>query len=146
MSRYAVALLMLGVTLAGCGAPTTERTPAVSINGQRVNVEVAQTVEERSRGLSNRPSLGADDGMIFIFPEPSTPNFWMNGMRFPLDLIWIAGQTVVNITSDVPVPTSTVLLRYTPDQPISHVLEVNAGWAAGRGVNVGDPVTFQGIP
>jgi len=106
MKQYA-ALVVLSLLLAGCDAAKTNQTPAVSINGQRVNVEVAQTVAERSRGLSNRPPLGADEGMVFVFPEPSTPSFWMNGMRFPLDLIWIANQTVVNITSDVPVPTST---------------------------------------
>ena len=145
MKQYA-ALVVLSLLLAGCDAAKTNQTPAVSINGQRVNVEVAQTVAERSRGLSNRPPLGADEGMVFVFPEPSTPSFWMNGMRFPLDLIWIANQTVVNITSDVPVPTSTVLLRYTPDPPVSHGLEVNAGWAASHEVQVGDQVIFSGVP
>src|SRR3989338_709316 len=144
MKQYA-ALVVLSLLLAGCDAAKTNQTPAVSINGQRVNVEVAQTVAERSRGLSNRPPLGADEGMVFVFPEPSTPSFWMNGMRFPLDLIWIANQTVVNITSDVPVPTSTVLLRYTPDQPVSHVREVNAGWPASHEVQVGDQVIFSGV-
>src|SRR3989338_5848890 len=144
MKQYA-ALVVLGLVLAGCGAAKTNQTPAVSINGQRVNVELAQTVAERSRGLSNKMSLPAHAGMLFLFTEPSVPSFWMKDMRFPLDLIWIANQTVVNITSDVPVPTSTVLLRYTPDQPVSHVLEVNAGWAASHEVQVGDQVIFSGV-
>src|SRR3989344_5634246 len=115
MKQYA-ALVVLSLLLAGCDAAKTNQTPAVSINGQRVNVEVAQTVAERSRGLSNRPPLGADEGMVFVFPEPSTPSFWMNGMRFPLDL------------------------------PVSHVLEVSAGWAASHEVQVGDQVIFSGVP
>ena len=142
MSRYAAVLLALGLVLAGCGEAKPSQAPAVSINGQRVNVELAQTVAERSRGLSGRASLKPNTGMLFVFDEPTMPNFWMKDMRFPLDLIWIADQTVVGITRNVPLPTSTVLLHYTPDQPVSHVLEVNAGWTTSHGVKTGDLVEF----
>lgn len=140
-----IVFLSINLALVGCAIPTTRPTPAVIINNNRIEIEIAQTDAEQTRGLSNRPALPADSGMLFIFPQPKIPVFWMKEMRFPLDFIWINNNAVVDITADVPSPTSTVLLHYRPDQPVSYVLEVNAGWTKAHGVKIGDQVKFIDI-
>ncbi len=89
-----------------------------------------------------------DEGMLFIFPSEGQHSFWMGGMLFPLDFIWISSdRTVVDITVDVPSPEPGVpdgeLPRYRPDQAVLYVLEVNAGVVREAGVQIGDTVTFE---
>ena len=142
MTRRLLALAALSFLLVACQKANDPTTSAVEINGQWYPVEVARTAAERTRGLSKRDNLPADTGMLFIFDRPVSANFWMKDMRFALDLLWIADLTVVGITTDVPVPTSTVLLEYLAPQPVTHVLEFNAGWAAKNKITAGDEVTF----
>ena len=101
-----------------------------------VAVEIAATVPSRTQGVAARPSLAADRGMLFAFPTDNFYAFWMKGMHFPLDIIWLSGEgLVVGLSSNLQ-PASypaTVL----PPEPVRYVLEVNAGWAEQHNVQVG---------
>ena len=107
--------------------------------GIGLKIEIADDPIEQSQGLSNRESLASDCGMLFIFPQPTMPGFWMKDMKFSLDLIWIdANSEIVEITKNVS-PT-TYPKSFTPPSPIKYVLEVNAGWADENDINTGDEV------
>jgi uncharacterized membrane protein (UPF0127 family) len=82
--------------------------------------------------------------MLFVLPNDS-PSFWMKGMRFPLDIVWINGNRVVDVSADVPAPQGPGggLPTYSPDRPADRALEVNAGWAARHGVEPGDTVRVR---
>jgi hypothetical protein len=127
----------------------TARTE-IRIGALTVQAEIAQTPEERGQGLSGRPSLSQEAGMLFVYSEERIPSFWMLDMRFALDFIWISADLrVADLTEDVPPPEpgESDLPRYGPDQPILYVLEVNAGVVQEAGVQVGDTVAFDpGIP
>lgn len=115
-----------------------------------VRVEVAENATDHARGLGGHAPLGTTDGMIFVFQTPGFYAFWMKGMTFNLDILWIDGAAdalrVVQVASDVPAfPTETPdgrLPTYSPSRPASYVLEVNAGFAVEHGITVGSPVTF----
>jgi uncharacterized membrane protein (UPF0127 family) len=66
-------------------------------------------------------------------------------MRFPLDIVFINNGRVVAIERNAPVPPENAdpdkLTRYSPDQPISYVLEVNAHEA--KDINIGDKVNIR---
>jgi uncharacterized membrane protein (UPF0127 family) len=117
----------------------------LNIDGATFNVEIASTVLEQTRGLSFRPSLGANDGMLFIFGAGSVQSFWMKDMNFPLDIIWISGNTVVGFAENAPAepgilaPISSTV--YSPANT-DKVLEVNAGTVAQYNIKVGDTVTI----
>ncbi|MBI4094378.1 MAG: DUF192 domain-containing protein [Candidatus Liptonbacteria bacterium] len=125
----------------------------VSLAGKTFSVLIADTAIERTRGLSGRPSLREDEGMLFLFESPGAYGFWMKGMRFPIDIVWIRGDRVVGITEHVPVPTSALNLpTYYPPEPVDPVrdrisngvdavLEINAGLAARHGFQIGDVLT-----
>lgn len=113
----------------------------VIINGQVVNVELAGSQEARFRGLSNRKSLAADQGMLFIFSNYAVRSFWMNEMQFPLDIIWIKDTTIVGI--EYSVATAPPLILYHSPEPVNYVLEVNAGWAKSFSITTGNKVIFR---
>lgn len=135
----------LAALLAGCGAPAPGGDgPTVTIGDDVVRVEVARTPEERARGLSGREALGPDEGMIFPFETAGHPGFWMQGMRFDLDLVWVRDGRIVEIHERVPRPppgpdpNAPPLPLYRPRTPADLVLEVPAGSASRRGWEVGD--------
>ena len=112
-------------------------------------VDLAVTSEERAQGLSDRPSLNAHVGMLFVYDEDGPRTFWMPRMNFPLDMVWIrADCSVAGITADVPHPDPATPLsdlpRYPSNEPVRFVLEINAGQAALNNITPGSPVTFGG--
>jgi uncharacterized membrane protein (UPF0127 family) len=86
--------------------------------------------------------------MFFVFGSRGQHRFWMKGMTFALDMLWLDASPaddgsliVVHIAEDVaPDPVGTpdgARPTYGPAVPASFVLEVNAGWAASRGITPG---------
>jgi uncharacterized protein len=123
-------------------APTNQK--ALLVKGIRLNIEVAQTPEERKQGLGGRQSLASDSGMLFIFPEEKIHTFWMKGLSFPLDFIWIRSGKVVDITKNAQPPAPGTadqdLPIYVPREPVTRVLEVNAGFVDTFGIKIGDRI------
>jgi len=121
-------------------------TPSVQIDGIKIPVEVATSTTAIQQGLSGRTSLDANRGMIFVFSKPDKYQFWMPDMHFPIDIIWINNDKVVGITKNVSNefdPANPIL--YTPPEPAQYVLEVNAGFAENRNINIGDEAVLNNI-
>jgi len=112
------------------------------IGREAYTVEVAASPADQAQGLSDRPSMSRDQGMLFTFKESGRPSFWMKGMQFPLDFIWIRDGRVVEITPNVLPPAantpSSELPTYSPNQMTDSVLELNAG--EGKKFRLGDLV------
>ena len=127
----------LGVILAswllvGCGA----KRPELTVGQAKVAVEISQTETSRQQGLSGRKSLGENEGMLFVFDQPGIYLFWMKGMKFPLDFIWIKDNAVAEITENVGVERMDI----RPKEAVDKVLEVNSGWVKENNVRVGDKI------
>ena len=123
--------------------------PLVFIGDAVYVVDLAVSAEERVQGLSGRPSLATDRAMLFVYEEDSPRTFWMPDMHFPLDMVWIRSDCVVDgVTSDVPNPPLDTprdqLPRYPSTGPVRFILEINAGQAEMRGIVPGAPVRFAG--
>ena len=112
-------------------------------------LEVADTGEERARGLMARPSLPPDRGMLFVWEDESVRSFWMLNTLIPLDILFIDGQGMVvdvqTMTPEPGVPASELTI-YESAAPAQHALEVNAGAAERCGIVVGDTVTLELTP
>ncbi len=142
---FSVAVVVLGIwqltERVGADEATNqdmEVTHFVELAGQRLRVTLADTPSEQAAGLSNRPSLDADEGMLFRFDKPSILSFWMKEMRFPIDIIWIRDRVVVDVTKEAEIPTSGRPLRiYRPAEAADTVLEVRAGFSDEFGVQPG---------
>lgn len=114
----------------------------ITVDNQEFSVEVARTEVEITQGLSNRTALGSD-GMLFVIDPPRIPSFWMKGMSFPLDIIWIRNGKIIKIDHGVPVFMQQVVNppTYQPPSAVDHVLELPAGVAKTLGFKVGSTFT-----
>lgn len=109
-------------------------------NGTVINVRLATTESERELGLSYFPTLPKNSGMLFLFDTPNIYPFWMKGMNFPLDIVWLKSlpeskYQVVYVASDV--SPSTYPNTITPNAEADTVLEINANEAMVFGVTQG---------
>lgn len=122
----------------------TPKINKVHIDNIDLKIEIADTAEARKKGLGGKDSLPSDSGMLFIFPKADYYNFWMKGMKFPIDIIWIKEKKVVAITKNVPPQVDgqldTDLPIYTPSEPIDSALEVNAGFTDAHNIKIGDSI------
>ncbi len=123
------------------------RVKQVHIGGQTVKVRLASTQEELKKGLAGTKHLDWDQGMLFLFPVASQYQFWMKDMVIPLDIVWIRGTTITQITADVPAPKDLLhqdnLPLYASSELVDTVLELPAGFAERYHVKVGDTVKYN---
>ncbi len=106
----------------------------IQLQSKPLFLEIADTPQAREQGLSDRPSLRTDHGMLFVFPKPDRYTFWMPRMQFDLDIVWLNGSRIVDVVR-LPAPTlvQEVPARHTPAEPADRVLELVAGQAAVHG-------------
>jgi len=111
-------------------------TSTVTLKGQNLHVLLAKNPKQWYKGLGGRSDLGEYDGMLFLFPYYEKHAFVMRDMQFPLDIIWLAGGTVVEIAPNVPIfPQDR---PYMPRAEANAVLELPAGWVDAHGLKIGD--------
>ena len=118
-------------------------TTTVQIRGHVFAVDVAVTEEEKQKGLGYRDSLPENSGMLFPYGHKERYGYWMKGMRFPIDIIWIEDNLIADISKNVPVAVSGTLPSYAPSKPVNKVLELNAGTADRIGAKIGDLVIIH---
>ena len=108
-----------------------------------IDVRVADTDTKRDLGLSYFKSLPRNQGMLFLFDRPARYSFWMKGMNFALDMVWMKhlqgnNYQIVSITENA-VPASYPN-TFSPKAPVDAVLEINAFTAKGFGFSEGGEV------
>ena len=102
-------------------------------------VELAATEESRHKGLMYRTHLNDDEGMLFVFDASGEYGFWMKNTLLALDMIWLdEDRQVVHIRSNVPPCASDPCPVYSTPKAARYVLELPAGTALQRGINLGD--------
>lgn len=114
----------------------------LEVGDKVINVEIADTQAAIVTGLSYRNSLEEGSGMYFVLDKKQVASFWMRGMRFPIDIIWIADGIIVGVEENAPIPTMEDIPTFSSPQVVTNVLEVNAGFFKENNLKVGDRITF----
>jgi uncharacterized membrane protein (UPF0127 family) len=122
--------------------PSHDALPVVEIGGASVRLQVAVASDEKTRdlGLMCVTHLRAAHGMIFVFPESGTQEFWMKNTLVPLDMVWVDSDgSVTSVAENVPAST-----RQTPDDRVARrrgsgrfVIELPAGEASADAIHAG---------
>jgi uncharacterized membrane protein (UPF0127 family) len=113
----------------------------IKINNRELEVWVARTMGEKQRGASVFDRLGENEGMLFEFKIPMRYGFWMKGVKFPIDIVWLRKGKIVGITPEIPSGSGFSLLGlkvYYPPVPIDAALELASGAAVAMGLKVED--------
>lgn len=136
------AILALGFLLA---AAARAEEPAILEIASRTGVhvfavEIADTDEERAKGLMFRKHLPEGRGMLFDFGREQDVSMWMKNTYISLDMLFIRGDGRILRIAEHTEPLST---RTIPSGgPVRAVLEVAAGTARRLGIAPGDRVAF----
>lgn len=110
---------------------------SLSLQGESIVVEVADTEFSRSVGLMYREYLPANEGMLFVFKHPTQPCFWMKNTLIPLSIAFITAAGNISSIHSMQ-PHSTAL--HCPTEPILYALEMNEGWFAEHGIGTGTAI------
>ena len=141
-------LVLVLLVPAACGSSDPIRSPSDSTTLQirtdagvrSLDVEVADTADERRTGLMGRESLSPYDGMAFLWTDPVQSSFWMKDTLIPLSVaFWDQEGRIVSIIDMEPC-TEDPCPTYGPGTLFVGAVEVAKGDLARHGVAVGDTV------
>lgn len=109
-----------------------------------VSAAIADTFSKRYLGLSDTEDLPDDRGMLFVHDSPGEYTYVMREMSFGIDIVYIDAEGTITTIHEAPEPGpgEDGSAQEYPGTG-QYVLEVNKGWMADRGVEVGDEVRFE---
>ncbi|MBB3542182.1 DUF192 domain-containing protein [Rhizobium sp. BK399] len=142
--RSALAALFFIVALPALSQQpmTFDKEPLIihTASGKRLNfiVEIADTNEERQRGLMYRKEMAEDAGMIFDFGVSRRVQMWMENTILPLDMLFVDSTGTIRNIKQNAVPYSQEVIDSMTE--VKYVIELNAGVTAKLGIKPGDKV------
>jgi uncharacterized membrane protein (UPF0127 family) len=101
-------------------------------------VEIADTDEQRQRGLMFRKEMADNAGMIFDFGTSRRVQMWMENTLLPLDMLFVDSSGIIRNIKQHAVPYSEDIIDSM--SPVKYVIELNAGVVAKLGIKQGDKV------
>jgi len=116
----------------------------VRFNDYCFEVEIAQNLAQRTKGLMFREKLEENQGMLFVFSSEKQHSFWMKNVSFPLDIIWLNENKEVVFLSPNNQPCNTLkCVTIKPSENSKYVLEINGGMVDDIGLKIGDQLIFK---
>lgn len=141
-----LAVVILAGTLCFSG-PSIAAEPTITITyptGARVQAELADTPQKRSRGLMFRERLAPDAGMLFVFEDTGEWSFWMKNTKVSLDILWIGpDKRIVYIEENVPTCRQDPCPEYKSSKEALYVLELPAGSVKREKLTKGMKLAFD---
>jgi uncharacterized membrane protein (UPF0127 family) len=109
----------------------------VYIRDVLVKAEVVKTEARIEKGLGGRANLADGRGMLFAMLEDDMQHFWMKGMFFAIDIIWIEGGRVIGCEKNISPSDQRI---FSSPSEAGYILEVPAGFCDRYSVKVNDEV------
>jgi uncharacterized membrane protein (UPF0127 family) len=139
--KILVGALVAALIVTGFLAWRHAKGTTLQVAGHAYTLEVAQTEQQQEKGLGDRNSMSTNHGMLFTYAKSGKYCYWMKGMRFPLDIIWLDAQKrVVKIEQNL--SPKTYPEAYCPDTNAQYVIELNTGQAALTHMHAGQQLKF----
>lgn len=116
-------------------------TVKVQIGGVNYSLELVNTDATRQQGLSGKPKLESNTGMLFDFKQDGYWQIWMKDMNFAIDILWINNQKqIVGVKQDA-LPQNYPE-SYGAEQQSQYVIELPAGSVKERNIKIGDTLSW----
>lgn len=113
-------------------------------DNNKFNTYIAKSNLDRERGLSVFNKIKSNEAMIFSFNTPDKYSFWMKGMKFAIDIVWLdQDKKIVDIKKNVAVNTYPEM--FVPIAQSMYVLEFNAGTMDNSNIKIGDVCNFDSL-
>jgi uncharacterized membrane protein (UPF0127 family) len=141
-SAFVALFFMLAMPVFAQSTVKFDKEPLIvqTAAGNRITftVEIADTNEQRQRGLMYRKEMAADAGMIFDFGASKRVQMWMENTVLPLDMLFVDRAGTVRGIKQNAVPFSQDIIDSVGE--VKYVVELNAGVTAKLGIKAGDLV------
>ena len=111
----------------------------VKVKQNVYSLEYAQSFEQRAQGLMHRESMCENCGMLFNFHQARMASMWMKNTLIPLDIAFIRADGII---TDIKAMQPHDLSTTSASQPVYYAWEMNQGWFAKNGIQVGDTVVI----
>jgi uncharacterized membrane protein (UPF0127 family) len=118
------------------------RSVNVTLGSKTILAKVADDDSSRTQGLLGWTSINNETGMLLAFAVEGDYAIHMQGMRFPIDAIWIDSKGVIKLIYEDIQPNSGQV--YPSMFPSRYCLEVKAGFCKKFAVKMGQKVSFGG--
>ncbi|GGD64930.1 DUF192 domain-containing protein [Lacimicrobium alkaliphilum] len=132
-------IFRIGVLLSACLALSLQASEfgqvQIKVAGKVLTLELAQSPEQRARGLMHRESLCDDCGMLFVYREPRLLSMWMKNTLIPLDVAFVDEQGEILVIKPM---QPRDLTPVGTEQAASYAWEMNQGWFRDNDIQVGD--------
>jgi len=122
--------------------PGSPRGAVTGKTGETFLVEVVRDLQGLKKGLSQRERIPEGSGMLFVLDAAKEHAFWMKGMRFPLDIIFIGRNMQISEILENLQPCEECPVYFPKTQP-TYALELNTGIARKHGLSVGDTMVIE---
>ena len=141
--RACLLWLAVGLSMQALAQQAQTNLPRTKLSAgmHMLDVQLAQTPQERQIGLMFRKEMPQHEGMLFVFEQPATQCFWMRNTLIPLTAAFVADDgTIVNLADMKPLSDDS----HCSTKPVRFVLEMNQGWFAKRNIAAG--YKLGGVP
>ncbi len=118
------------------------RSLSMTLGNKTILAKVAENDSSRIQGLLGWTSINDETGMLLDFIFEGNYAIHMQGMKFPIDAIWIDSKGAIRLIYDDIQPNSGQV--YPSMFPCRYCLEVKAGFCKKFGVKIGQNVSFGG--
>jgi uncharacterized membrane protein (UPF0127 family) len=117
----------------------------ITVNNFELIADLAITNDQQVKGLDVKDQLKENEGMLFVEKQPAKYDFWMRGMKFPIDIIWLdSNRTVIHIEHNLqPCVSDLHCPLFTPDKDALYILETVAGFSQKHNVKIGTHMDFH---
>ena len=133
-----IALICLTIFLAKTNSNNIVK---VQIGSANYSLELVNTDATRQQGLSGKPDLETNTGMLFDFKQDGYWKIWMKDMNFAIDILWLNNQKqIVGIKTEA-LPQSYPE-SYGAEQQSQYVIELPAGSVKDRNIKIGDTLSW----
>ncbi len=137
LAAFSVTVLLVGGWLVW----RTQDSCSLQLKQTCLSLEYATTPAQLKQGLSERPSMPDNQGMMFILDKTNSGCFWMKGMRFNLDIIWLdTAKRVVELQKNL--SPASYPQSYCPASAATYVLEAKAGLIDANQIQLGQQLNF----
>ena len=132
-------LFVSGAYAQGTGEPQMDlKRVHLGAGMYQIDAQVAASPLERQIGLMYRKEMPQQEGMLFVFEQPSPQCFWMKNTLLPLTAAFVADDgRIVNLEDMKPQTTD----NHCSKEPVRYVLEMNQGWFAKKNIKAGSRLT-----
>lgn len=142
-NRCITAIALAAVFSTPVLAQQIKKFPVISLTAGMnvIHAEVAGSEAEREQGLMFRESMGANEGMAFLFGAPASVCMWMKNTLIPLSVAFIDRDgLIMNIENMKP----QTLDSHCSKGQVFYALEMNEGWFKQKNIKPG--MRIEGLP